>query len=122
MAGCRLVPLDQPHELRVRNDVAVDLSQALRDVRGDVALGLASWLLEREGMLERLDLEQRNQALVDVAIELVLPMAELEQTWRDQAGEIEAIDRHYQQHVPVEWVLRLAERLEAAEPNPPATS
>lgn len=113
-AGCRLVPLDNPFELRVRGDIALDLDQALRDVRGNVALGLAGYLLEREGVLEQLGLEEHNQALADVAIELVLPRDELERVWRDEAGDLEAVLRHYAQHVPVAWVLRLVERIEDA--------
>jgi hypothetical protein len=117
MAGCRLVPLGDPHQLRVGSDIALDFEQELRRVRGDAALGLASYLLEREGVLEGLDLEAHNTALIDVAIELVLPMNEFEKAWRAQAGELEEVDQYYRQHVPTEWLLQLAERMEApAEP------
>jgi len=114
MAGCRLVPLDHPHELRVGSDIALDFEQELRRVRGDAALGLASWLLERAGVLPQLDLEAHNEALVHVALELVLPMDEFERAWRAQAGELEEIDQYYRQHVPSEWLIQLAERMEAA--------
>jgi hypothetical protein len=101
----------------VGSDIALDFEQELRRVRGDAALGLASYLLEREGVLEGLDLEAHNEALVHVALELVLPMDEFERAWRAQAGELEEIDLHYAQHVPREWLLQLAERMETpAEP------
>ena len=109
-AGLRLIPIEHPHETRLGRDVAIDLSLQPRDARGGVAIALASMLIERENLA--LDLDQLNQALADVALELILPADELERVWAEQDGNVEAVDRVYSAHVPSSWVLRLAETLE----------
>jgi hypothetical protein len=110
--GLRLVPIGNPCELRVRGDLALDFDLPLREVRGNVALGLAGFLLEREGVLEHLDLEAANEALEHVATELVVPFDEFKRVWCAQDGDLEAVDQHFAKHVPSAWVVKLAERIE----------